>query len=1473
VANWILGCTNLEFVDEMIVGARYDHLNFQEKCYEEILKFSQLQKKRDHPTHISNNESPPRFKQTNLSSSTDLFDDLSSPLVAEGSSHEGEEEEDNDENSISSISETSKSLKPKRKKNFKKKKKKLKSKTFSAANSSLTNSSSELPTGSKGDANRNFTRAELMSELLAVRGEVGNALTNFNSELAQLKDNIEYQKYHEQEIYFSTPTAATAAVAPPAQQQQTEQQNAKISGYEHEIVTLKSQMKDMLSQLKDVQKQLIEQTNRESKSLKEQERVHVSSHERGSTVTLDHTSKVTSSPTKKSVPKSLNQKESVHLTPLPKNAASPQPLKVTPPSPVQPPSHQPLKEIEVKSGKSVTETQKPEPVKLMATHTHRSYAKDLPSTPPADASTTSSDDIFTNISHTLSSSVLPFTQASPPSSPSVPKMTPQEDKETSQKIAVDERWLILKRGFINLIREMRKQKNLDLASHSERFEIISLLSVVEKTNDLALLRKSINLFMKKRHLTLAVLTFKRILKLMRHVTKVKANGSQPNPEDNSSYSFPDLVDTLFPDFTIFSLIFDTFPEHPALHSLTVQAIKSILTTSRSSNIYEDLGSSGLCPQLSSLLRKEYSSDALPPNDCHLYTLQILDLCCLLLDRSSKNRYRFGNKLSCLAIAENLKKYVTHFEIIKKLIRYLYIIGKESPVILTRVGESGVCEALLFGFETNMKNFELLELFARGVLILCTNRHRVNQSKFGTIDNFQLILKCIHTSVVSLDPAIIPSTFTKLTYMLEGVLNSNETVVHVASVMHPPFFQVFQDVMKDSVRLLSNSSDLVVSTCKFISSVHHYKAFRLQLLEFCPIFEEVLRHMEEGEGEREREKEGEQKGEGEGEEEGMVPYLKKIYQKLLSLEDPQLQKGFSRSNSSASIISIGSNSNKKKRNPSQQRVLESATSSPPPLSETDETRTNREEDPATNTSSDSSEERASSPPPQVSLLKSPTPPHPSQQRKSNANKFSSHRKLIQPTESNVSEDNDLPLSAPLAIPSQPMTISSEDMATILNSERNLKKKNAHDDAVRVIQRIFRRYQLRQKSNEIQNIRIISLLHIIPTSTDSEIILEAVKTGVESHHEELGLLALKRMNELLKLAKESKSHSPIIVLLVRKPIFLIQLLLTFIANDLYLEQGYEVLTRLSYANGACESLGKYQIFTFLFDSLARVFKNPNLCAKIVTFAVRLVAKNPQNHLRGGTSQNFQILSEILSYHFTHPTSPSLSSIILEKTARFICHCLENSPENQTNYRESGGLETIIQIMSTPPLFVPFLLQQPPSKNKSSVVEAICRLVVNLCALNNTTNLLVLGDQQRLSNYLDLYLFFLRENVSLEGLKAISTLVSSLYCSSAVAIPEIREIFFSVNLISYLEQALDGMSSEAIKQEQRDVVISLTLGLIYHFASISFLKDPLASSNVSATVRHFQDNKYHKKIRKYAKAIVSRVTGDGKTSSSEDDIENDD
>jgi hypothetical protein len=1626
----------LEFVDEMIVGARYDHTHFQDKCYEEILKFSQSQKVKRDVMKVTNYDSPPRFKQTNISSSTDLFDNLSAG-IGEESGQEGEadnHDHDDDENSISSMSETSKRLKPKRKKKVKRKKK-LKSKTLSTNSPSKASSS-------------DFTRAELMNELLSVKGEVGNALLNFNSELAQLKDNIELQKYQGQDIYFSTPSldpidatitsTATASVSAPAdagttacesnrnhqqqreeqrQEQRQHQHNVKIAGYENEIVSLKSQMKEMLSQLKEVQKQLIDQTNRESKSLKEKERdeMHVSSsQEMDSKIATKATDALT--PTPKSMP--LIQKEpSVQLSPLPAKTLSPQPPSGTPTTPARLPIRSlpqtqplplPFEEREERNGnrKLASDHQKrsqtlesepqPLPVKLLATHIHRSYPNDLPTIPPADAST--SDDIFENISNSTTSSDLPFTP--------IPVLTTEATAETMakatdsaraiQKIVVNEHWQILRRGFINLIHEMRKHQNQEISFHSENFKIISLLSLVSKTTDLSLLQESMTLFMKRKHLTLAHLTLKQIFKLTQQA--VVPPPADADVEVNSTsqsalqFSFPELVDTLFPDFTIFSLIFDSFPHQPSLHSLLFELIKSILLKANSSNLYEDLGASGLCSQLITLLHKDpHSNDGAGGEEAHdgdrTSTLHNLDLCCLLLERSSNNRYRFGNKLSCIAIAENLKRFVTNYEVIKKLIRLLFMIAKESSTILTRLGENGVCEAIIFGLEinNNRKNFELIELFARGILIGCTNHHRLNQSKFGTIDNFQIILQSIHTSflTISSDPSAmsIPSTFTKLTYMLEAVLNGNETVIHVASIMQPPFFQLFQNILQESTiqQLLSSPSDLFISTCKFLSAVCLYKSFRSQLLEFCPIFKQLLTEVErEGEGvtaegdqgkrEQGKREQGKGKGEhrkGEGKwkktRDERIHYLHKTYHKLLALEDKQLQKEYSRSNSNANPNNNDnkdsdddndndndSSSEKKKKkkkrshqkNRSKKRLTGSSSKDlTPPLSETDGMRTReerREEDPATDSSSIGIRDdlHRSSSPPQVSLLKSPTPPHPSQSRLSHANKFSSpHRKLIQqPSESFEDNDND---AVPMPMPVRGLVMSSDDLNSVLNSERKLRQLNSHDEAVRVIQKIFRTYQ-QKKSNATatatatrgrasQEIRILSLLHIIPSSTDSEIILEAVKTGVEAHHEELGLIALKRINELLKIAKESKCHSPVIVLLVHKPIFLIQLLNTFNSNELYLYHGSEVLIRLSYASGACESLGKYQIFPFLFRSLTQTQtqtqtdpqtgaqseseiplfqKNLSLCYKLLTFAVRLVVKCPQNHLRAGTCQHLRILSEILSFHFTQPTLPH-SPMILEKVMKFISHCLEQSPQIQNNYRDCGGIQTLIQIISTPSLFIPFITSpssysssssssktktitttssnastSSSSSSSSSVMEALGRLILSLCAFNNSKNLLILGDQRRLRNYLDLYLFFLRDTLSLEGMKSIFLLLSSLYSSSTlVTNPEIQHIFLSaeVDLISALEQALDGMmsrqSDEGIIEEQRDQIISTTLALVHSFVSIPTLKSLFASSNVISIVNSFQNKRYNKKIRKYARTIVLRIVKDEQAPpSTEDDVESD-
>lgn len=1268
VANWILSCTNIEFVSDIIVGARYDYVTFQEKCRQQLFTYYQVESI-DKTSHSD---------ASMCSISAEIFDDIISP-------QENLKVEEEETISVSSLSESSKPRHSKVKKKLKKRKK-VNAKLSPTITQPASSMNLHAPRSEETSLHQNPTKTDLMNELLYVKGSVGHAIANFNNELFQLKENIQNQVKNDQDVYFSV----------------GESQSQSNSNYEHEIAELKVQMRDMLSQLRNVQKQFLDQTNKEIKLLKV---AHL---------TDENTLKPSSSPTT----------FRLHATKISQLDC-------------------------VDSFHSQIQTKSEEPPASFSPSIH-TFQKSLDQSDSFDISQEMLLDRVKKIE---------------------PLPSLDQENATIRDIVVKDRWKLLKKGLLRLVHELKEEKG-----NSERFHIISLLSLIPNTTSLTLLQNALQLALKFRHISLAVVTIKRLLDLI----------SDSDSQEASSA----LLTTIFSDISIFQTIFESFKDFPHIHYLTFDMIKLFLLNSSSPSKYDDIGSA-VCSHLIAFSTTEFGTD-FGASEKRGYIILMLDLWCILTETSAKNRYRLGTKSACLAVHALLTKYLTDLDIIKKLMKFLFMVTKESSVILNRLGECQFCELLIHGLHVNMKTTSLVELFARGILILCTNRHRPNQSRFGTIDHLNMILHCLDwSSKLKPSESPPPSLFTKLSFMLEGVLSGNESVLQIVSTM-PAFFKTFQAIIQN---YSSYSTEILITTCKFISSVHQYPALNVQLKEFCPLIKSTLDNNNESTESR--------------------SYLRKIYKKL--------------------------SKNEQEINQISQSVLD-VDSLKMGLSPVDG-------DPTTTLSTPS--------------RKSPTPPQ--TQRKSSGNKISSHRKLIEQAafgESDLSVIINPQISIPLP-----------EFQSLIDTEKHAKYLNSHADAALVIQKIYRKYKIREHSKS-KEIRVITLLHVIPTSNDSELIIEAVKTSIESENEKLGIMALQRINEIIKVAKESRSTSPIILLLVRKPIFLIQLLNTFNRNNSILDLGIEILTRLTYAGGACESLGNAGIFPFIFDTLTHFQHNSKLCSDTLACAVRLVMKCLPNRLRGGTKQNFSILSQILA-HYSHI---STSFSLLDRLTRYICHCLENSPENQNNFRESDSLGTIQQIMSDPPRFSNFLPKthaknssssrsSSQNNSNSSFLEMMCRIIINLCALNNHTNLFILGSFDNLSNYLRLYLYFLKQHVSFEELKSLSILLSSLYATTS-HLSEIQTILQRIDLVTIFGQYFaEIMNDKSINPEEKDDITYTTLVLVQFFVSIPYLQHQFLSSSVIPSITHFRQKKYQKKIRKCAKSILQRIHN-GDQSEKDDD-----
>jgi len=393
----------------------------------------------------------------------------------------------------------------------------------------------------------------------------------------------------------------------------------------------------------------------------------------------------------------------------------------------------------------------------------------------------------------------------------------------------------------------------------------------------------------------------------------------------------------------------------------------------------------------------------------------------------------------------------------------------------------------------------------------------------------------------------------------------------------------------------------------------------------------------------------------------------------------------------------------------------------------------------------------------------------------------------------------------------------------------------EEALKTIQNAVQHFLIKKRNKKFARtagIRLATFLQSVENTSNDEILIEAMKTALEVSSTELALKAMKRIEVCIKEAKRAQKHSPVAAELIRHPTVLLSFLRGFINDGEVQRYGVKVLTGLTYASGGNDILGKAGTFPFLYFLLGKFIENEDVCRMGIELAIRLTAKSVSNRLRAGRRNGFSFVINVLKSHIDNV-------IIVERSCRYICGCIDSVPQNQDLFRDAGGCEILLQ------LFMKHC-------DKIASINHISMTIINLCSQNNVKNQEFFASEDYVSMYLNV---LVKSSTNDKIYKSMCMMVFGLLTFPDVSVPQLAKCDLPAKIISILESKMS-----LPVEETKDVVRSTAI-LLQSVCSHDTLREQFARTSIVDILTSLKSSDYDKSTRRNTEVAINRIKGKDK------------
>ena len=958
----------------------------------------------------------------------------------------------------------------------------------------------------------------------------------------------------------------------------------------------------------------------------------------------------------------------------------------------------------------------------------------------------------------------------------------QRERDTTEK---------LRRSTQLIIDKQRRESSAGSPMRAEAFDLM-----IGRSNDPKTLRESL--------LTALLLSNEDIVEksLRKIFTMLKDIASNRVVLENAAIifsTFDSLVNSL-----------RQFPKNKEIVICSIGCVSVVLEASNNSiDWVEEAGRCGLC---------DYLIDTcwIDEDMC----VRSLRLCTTLTNSSIENRHRIGTRHNCDVIRDIYSQYKLNSTIILRLTHFIHNICAESPTVLDNLGSSGLCEQILECLDHYYANADMVSALSKTILLFCYNNHSANRQRFASPRGAEVCMKCLLGAMV---PGA-GDTYKQICLMMIGVFGTAPDSLHLFSPI------MIADIAKTVVLGNKGLDDThLKATLTLIFNFGSNDDIKAALLSAG--IQDALIDMQTS-----SRKSG-------------VPRLALLaFRRIASLETRG--SGQSASSQRRSIASAQG----------KHRVTtpKSATTMLPEVGVEAGQRTFKTE--RTSPPAESTRMSTSAAVPVTSLPKmqervptneiqsqQPTSPYPTATDgvTETTPKRSPHKPLV-PNSSGNAPPNRAPRkvversftmieSDPLfhGLPAMQSEVPPEDVAQVREAEERLQTQVSHDEAVRRIQRVFRKHvDRRRHENQSKSVqfRLAALLEIVDKSDDEAILVSCIDMAIECRHNDLAVKTLKRCNVVVKRAKENKENSMLAVKLIDRSKVLMDLLTTFMDDSGIIMIGTELITRVSYAGGASDAFGKAGVFDMFYTALNTYPDSAILVGALLVCGVRLTSKKTSNKKRAGTMEGFRTIVKIYKHHLNNP-------LIVDRLTRYTCNCIDNLPACQDYFRVAGGCEVVVDVYTLGPEHL-------------ESIEIVSRLLINLTAMNNVENMKALGTRQALSKYFDGLAI---SSMNPKVFKSVAMMICNVFCQPDLFVDILRNCELPQMLIGILNSG--SLSVDLDRQE----VVFASLMVVQFFSSMEALQPMLLSSRLPNVVIQYTDKSYGKRIRKAATLINKRLRGE--------------
>lgn len=795
----------------------------------------------------------------------------------------------------------------------------------------------------------------------------------------------------------------------------------------------------------------------------------------------------------------------------------------------------------------------------------------------------------------------------------------------------------------------------------------------------------------------------------------------------------------------------------------------------------------------------------------------LKLCRTMMTDSPDNRHRIGTLHNCEVIGDLYLLYRSNIPVISALTSVVHYMCVDSPLILDNLGSSGVCEKLMECMDSNRLDGDIVCVLCKTILLFCYNNHGENRKKFSSARSTEIFMKCLRGSMKLGEGEV----FKQMCMMMMGVFATIPDSLHALPAQE--IADISRDVLQKNMPL---DDSHLKSTLTLIFNFGVNEGIRAAVES--RNLQDILIDLQTQSLK------------------GGIPRLALLaFRRVYAIETRGTSRGGTgvggrpstsqRSGRTGSAEKSGralSAAEKEKGSTSEdlQTPTPGSIAAAPKLIagvEAKEWASKAASDPAL------SKETPSAPLTEANLKGNEThsPHRPAEPNSSTKPKRIAHkpRKVVDRSYTAISESD----AAFKGLPAEQSEVSESQTTELRKLEEDVQVEVQHDEAIRRIQRIGKNFIQRKKNTEGKmslQFRVAAMLEMGDKIDDLGIIVSAISVAIESGSVPLATKIMQRCNTVIKIAKERKENSPLAVKLIQKAKLVVEFMRTFVENSSIVVLASELITRVSYASGACDSFGKAGIFEVIYNGLNGFSDNAVVVGALLICGVRLTSKKSSNKKRAGTKDGFETIVKIYRAHLDNLT-------IVDRLTRYTCNCIENFPACQDYFREAGGCEVIADVYTYGPEHL-------------DSIDIISRLIMNLTALNNTDNMKALGTKQTIVKYFDGLAIC---SLSPKVFKSVAMMICNVFNRAEL----FMDILPSCDLPKLLTSILDDGNTSGDMDRQE--VIFAALMVVQFFASMDALKNIFQSSTLPNTITQFTDKSYSKRVRKAASVVIKRMRGE--------------